>query len=239
MKSPDLSQFKATVAIIAAAGYGSRMQSDTPKQYLKINRQTILDITLSQFLSFEPVELIILVISPQDIYFKHLEHADNEKVIIIEGGDERADSVYNALNFLYDCGLPDEAAIMVHDAVRPCITHDDLDKLSEFHAQSSSPCLLVSPIDDSLQKIHNGLIEESVDRSGLVRALTPQMASFIDLKSSLKNAIQNKINVTDEASALVASGYKVSTVVGRSDNIKITHAEDIALAEFYLKRQNS
>lgn len=240
MKSPDLSQFKGIVAVVAAAGCGSRMSGDTPKQYLKINRQTILDITLSRLVSFAPIELVVLVISPQDNYFKHLEYGENEKVIIIEGGAERANSVHNALRFLYDSGLPDEAPVMVHDAARPCITHQDLKQLSDTYQNTNQACILTSEVNDTLQKVgDSNLIEQTLDRSSLVRAYTPQMASFNQLKTSLKHAIDNKLNVTDEASALLASNYAVASVNGRADNIKITRNDDLALAEFYLSKQES
>lgn len=236
----DLSQYQNTIAIIAAAGIGSRMESATPKQYLKIDRQTILDITLGKFLDHPSIGLVILVISAEDIYFKHLERINDQKLVIIEGGAERVDSVNNALNFLSDSDLPDDVGIMVHDAARPCITSEDLDKLEKVFKSSRNPCVLVSPIVDTLQKIDdNNVIIEKTDRRHIVRALTPQMAKFIDLKSSLAEAILQKKFVTDEASALHDNGFKVSIVMGRSDNIKLTYPEDIELVEFYLQRQNN
>ena len=238
MHSKDLSEFEGTVAIIAAAGTGARMQSDIPKQYLKINRKTILDITLNKFLEFEPVKLVILVISPDDIYYKHLENAENKKVIIIEGGATRSESVHNALCFLFDSGLPDETAVMVHDAARPCITIDDLNKLSEYYQDKQSPCLLAAPVVDTLQEIdENGCIMGVIDRSKLVRAFTPQMASFVNLKAALKSVIDKKLTVTDEVSALSHAGHTVKFIEGRGDNIKVTHVEDLALVEFYLEKQ--
>ena len=239
MHLKDLSSLKGTVAIIAAAGTGSRMQSDIPKQYLKINRQTILDITLNRFLEFKPVELVVLVVSPQDNYFKHLENCEHKKLIIIEGGETRADSVLNAMRFLLDSGLNKDTPVMVHDAARPCITIEDLEKLSNYYQKNQVPCLLVSPVVDTLQSIdNNGCIKGVMDRDKLVRAFTPQMASFVDLKRSLKLAVEKKLTFTDEASALVSAGHLVKFVVGRSDNIKVTHSEDLPLVEFYLKKQN-
>ncbi|WP_444994197.1 2-C-methyl-D-erythritol 4-phosphate cytidylyltransferase [Aliikangiella sp. IMCC44359] len=236
----DLSNFSGTVAIIPAAGSGSRMGTDVPKQYLTINQATILDITLEKFLSYAPVKLIILVISPDDNRYTQLKEIDNKKIVVIDGGEERVHSVYNALRYLYDHGLPDHTAVMVHDAARPCISHHDLDKLNQSFLSNSDACLLTAPITDTIQQLDEKLtVQKAVDRSLLVRALTPQMAQFIELKQALRSAIDSKALITDEASALVASGYQVNAVTGRSDNIKITHPDDLTFAEFYLSRENA
>lgn len=236
----DLSTFQGVVAIIPAAGSGQRMQSSVPKQYLKIKHETILDITLAKILEFEPVNLVILVISPEDHYYHQLQQVENHQVIIVEGGSERAQSVFNALQFLYDSGLPDDIGIMVHDAARPCITKSDLKRLYEYHLTDNSACLLSAPVVDTLQEVSSeGKVHRTADRDHLVRALTPQMASFIQLKFAIKNAMDNRLPITDETSALLHAGYSVKAITGRSDNIKITHPQDIALATFFLEKQKS
>ncbi|MET1254164.1 2-C-methyl-D-erythritol 4-phosphate cytidylyltransferase [Aliikangiella maris] len=234
----DLSKLKGCVAVIPAAGVGKRMQSKLPKQYLKIKDRSILGITLDKFLSFSPVKLIVLVVSSHDTLYKNLREIENEKIIIIDGGDERIHSVYNALCYLYDNGLADKTPVMVHDAVRPCVSHQDLQKLLDAFKSSQQPCLLTAPVVDTLQSVNaDQQIESLVDRSKIVRALTPQMAQFIQLKKSIESVIDNKTLITDEVSALCLNGYQVNAVTGQSDNIKITHPDDLALAEFYLEQQ--
>ncbi len=234
----DFSNLEGVVVIIPAAGVGSRMNADVPKQYLKINRQTILDITLNKFLAYEKVKLVVLVISPEDRYYLHLENVEHENVVIIDGGEQRAQSVYNAIRYLYDSGLPDDSPLMVHDAARPCITDEDLDRLYESFSTSGKACLLAAPVVDTLQKISSdNKVEGLVERQQIVRAFTPQMARFEDLAFSLKAALDNSDFVTDEVSALTQAGHEVNVVFGRSDNIKVTVAEDLALAEFYLSQQ--
>lgn len=231
----ELSSIQGVVVIIPAAGIGRRMASSTPKQYLKIDNKSILEITINQFLSFEPVELVVVVVSANDSIIETIDGIDNKKIILIEGGDERVNSVNNALCFLSDNELADDVAVMVHDAARPCITHGDLNELlSEFNI-SRQPCFLASSITDTVQKIDKSRqVTSTVNRDDLVKALTPQMARNIDLKNALDAAIKEKRLVTDEVSALVEMGLSVHAVKGRSDNIKITSPSDLGLAEYYL-----
>jgi len=234
----DLSTIKGAVAIIPAAGIGERMKASKPKQYLKVGDRTILGITLDKFLSYDSVELVVLVISPSDQYFQDLRYIDHEKIVVIDGCDERVGSVHNALTFLFDNGLPDNTAILVHDAARPCVTHSDIDKVYHSFKQSNKPAFLAVPVVDTLHKIDdNQHVEGPVDRSDLVRALTPQVSAFIDLHNAIKSAIENKLPVTDDISALKLAGHEVEVVFGRNDNIKITEPDDLALAEFYIERQ--
>lgn len=238
--SVDLSTVTGIVAVIPAAGSGTRMESDKPKQYLKVQDKMVLDITLEKFLGFDSVEKIILVTAPDDQEFCHLQNIDNERIVVIDGGMERVDSVANALRFLYDHGLPDETPVMVHDAARPCITREDLEKLCSWYEKHHKACMLANPVTDTLQKVDKANhVEAVVDRNTVVRALTPQMARFVDLKSALKKAADDKFVVTDEVSALTYAGYEVEVVFGREDNIKITRASDLKLAEFYLSTHTS
>jgi len=234
----DLSQFHDLVVIIPAAGFGQRMQSDTPKQYLTIQNQTLLEITVNKFLSYAPTGLIVLALQPGDQYCYQLPCCESEKVIIVDGGAERANSVFNALKFLYDSGLGNDIAVMVHDAARPCITHEDLNRLMEHFSERQQPCLLGSPVVDTLQRIDGAdEVQGVVDRRNIMRAFTPQMARFVDLYQTLSKALEQGNLVTDEVSALTRCGMNVKVIRGREDNIKVTHPADLALAEFYLSQQ--
>ena len=234
----DFSTIKGTVAIIPAAGIGERVGADRPKQYLKIGDRTILGLTLDQFLSFDPIEVVVVVVSPNDQYLQHLRCIENKKIVIIDGGDERVNSVNNALSYLYDNGLADDTPVMIHDAARPCITHEDLKRLTVIYEETGKACFLAAPVNDTLQQVDDEQhVIKTLDRKNIVRAFTPQLARFADLKSAIDKVINEKLPVTDDVSALVAAGHEVKMVIGRADNIKITVADDLALAEFFLQRQ--
>ncbi len=236
----DFSEVNGIVAIIPAAGIGQRMNATLPKQYLKINDKTILEITLEKFLSFAQIELVVIAISPEDTHIDLIPAASHEKVILIDGGNERASSVNNAFQFLADHGLPDNSAVMVHDAARPCITLEDLERLSAHYELQKKACFLAAPVIDTLHQVNKQKqVTGCVNRDLLIRAMTPQMACFSALKSSLESAIIDKKIITDEVSALIAAGHSVDAVVGRSDNIKVTTPDDLDLAGFYLNQQAS
>lgn len=234
----DLSNIDGVVAVIPAAGIGQRMGADTPKQFLKIGNRSVLGLTLDRFLSVNAIQLIIIVAHPNDEQLKELSHIEDEKVIIIDGGVERINSVNNALNYLYDNGLAEKVPVMVHDAARVCITETDINRLIDHFYHSGNACFLAEPVTDSLHKVDdNQQILTTIKREHLVKALTPQMASFIDLKTALDKALENKLIVTDDVAALSSAGYDVDYIIGRHDNIKITYPDDLALAAFYLEKQ--
>jgi 2-C-methyl-D-erythritol 4-phosphate cytidylyltransferase len=234
----DLSTIKGTVAIIPAAGIGERVGANKPKQYLTIGGRTILGLTLDKFLNFDPVELVVIVVSPNDQYLANLRYIENAKIVVIDGGNERVESVNNALSYLFDNGLPDDTAVMIHDAARPCVTHEDMVRLIETFNQNQKACFLALPVADTLQQLDDEQrVLGPLDRRNIVRALTPQMARFADFKHAVESAVINKLPITDDVSALVAAGQDVQMVIGRADNIKITVADDLALAEFYLRQQ--
>jgi 2-C-methyl-D-erythritol 4-phosphate cytidylyltransferase len=234
----DLSKIKGMVAIVPGAGVGSRMQSDIPKQYLKIKDRSILGLTLNKLLSYKPIELVVLVVSPDDNHYQGLKDIDSDNIIIIEGGQERIHSVNNAIRYLYDNGLADDTPVMVHDAARPCLLHKDLEKLTAQYNKSQLPCMLVAPVVDSLQKVNQeNQVESRVSRDALVRVLTPQMAKFIDIKEALKKSLDNAQLFTDEVSALTYAGQTVDVVYASNGNIKITRPEDLPIAEFFLEQE--
>jgi 2-C-methyl-D-erythritol 4-phosphate cytidylyltransferase len=249
----DLSKASAThaIAIIAAAGAGKRLGANIPKQYLKINDSSILDICLKQFVDYPQVKQVILVVSADDEFYPKLNAISHEKVKCVIGGKDRIDSVANALNYLIQQGVSADTPIMVHDGARPCITHRDLDKLWSHYLSTSRACFLAAPVVDTLQKTDGSeLVVSAVDRDNIMRAFTPQMASLAQLEQAFSQqklnqgqykhllGTQHKALMTDEVSVLTAAGYPVDVVIGRSDNIKVTYEDDLALAEFYLNRQD-
>ncbi|OTA17014.1 bifunctional ribulose 5-phosphate reductase/ CDP-ribitol pyrophosphorylase [Xenorhabdus vietnamensis] len=252
------------IALIPAAGIGSRMKSDCPKQYLEIAGKTILEHTVTVLLEHPRIQRIIIALNPADTQFARLPIASDPRITTVIGGEERADSVLAGLDYLV--GLPTDKAIwvLVHDAARPCLHRNDLDSLLQLidhRIESPDVCggLLASPVKDTMKRmvslsaekpllkkpskkesptIHYTLIDHTVDRNGLWHALTPQLFPLQLLRDCLIKALAEQACITDESSALEYCGYRPVLINGRSDNIKVTQPEDLALAEFYLSRKS-
>ncbi len=157
-----------------------------------------------------------------------MELLKSPKIQLVFGGETRADSVLNALQEINT----ENAWALVHDAARPCLKRSDLDKLLQINNPQGG--ILAIPAVDTMKRANGTKIAHTEDRSTLWHALTPQFFPAQALKQALSSAFANKLQVTDEASAMELAGYQPQLVSGRSDNIKITRPEDLALAEFYL-----
>lgn len=222
-------------AVVPAAGVGKRMQADKPKQYLELSGKTVLEHTLTRLLQADVFSAIAVAVSKEDPYWPELEISKNAKVIVAAGGKERADSVLSALQAL-NAKASDNDWVLVHDAARPCITRSDIHQLINFLQEDAVGGILALSSHDTLKKVEGSQIIKTIDRSQIWRALTPQMFRYGLLKTALEVAIGNP-EITDEASALEMQGLAVNIVEGRSDNIKITRPEDLALAQFYMEHQ--
>ncbi|WP_059022022.1 2-C-methyl-D-erythritol 4-phosphate cytidylyltransferase [Vibrio coralliirubri] len=227
-------QLQSVIAVVPAAGVGSRMKADRPKQYLKIHGKTILEHTVEKLLSHPQVAQIVVAISDDDPYYPELALNLNPKVIRVSGGSERADSVLSALNYIAEQQLSDW--VMVHDAARPCVQLSDIDKLISGAMSHDVGAILAAPVRDTMKRGAQGQIEHTVERADLWHALTPQMFRAKPLWKALSEALQQGASITDEASAFEWKGLSPALVAGRSDNFKITQPEDLALAEFYLSQ---
>ena len=236
--------------VIPAAGIGKRMQSDIPKQYLKINDKTILEHTLNCFSQNIDIEGIIVALNSEDVYWDpSIIDVTDKKLYTVDGGEERSDSVLNALEYLSVIEqLPDETWVMVHDAARPCLLTKDIDALLEIRLQDTIGGILATPVRDTMKRAqkaenitanNNGSdseISHSENRENLWHALTPQLFRLGALREALKSCLEKDIEVTDEASALEAQGMHPLLVEGNSNNIKITQAADLELATWFLNK---
>ena len=222
------------VAVVPAAGVGSRMKADRPKQYLTIHAITILEHTVNKLLSHPQVSKVVVAVSESDPYFPELSLSQHPDVVRVKGGNERADSVLSALNYIQESDLGEW--VMVHDAARPCIQQDDIDKLIEVSLSHSVGGILAAPVRDTMKRGVDGQIEHTVERANLWHALTPQMFRTLPLQQALTEALEQGVSITDEASAFEWKGASPALVAGRSDNFKVTQPEDLALAEFYLSQ---
>lgn len=225
--------------VIPAAGFGTRMDADLPKQYLKILGKTILEHTIGKFYEHPLIEGIIVVIAENDRHWSTLEIASDSKIKQVEGGVERCDSVLNGLNEIFSMAEPDDW-VMVHDAARPCVRREDIDKLIESVSDHPVGGILGLPVKDTMKRsnMENSIIS-TVDRNCLWHALTPQMFRISLLHTALGQCRSNGEMVTDEAQAIEISGQHPLIIEGHPDNIKITNHHDLALAEFYLQQQGS
>ena len=228
---------KQFVVIVPAAGVGKRMLASCPKQYLKINNLSILTHTTNRLLSHPKIAKVIIVLSDDDNYFEQTELANKTNVIRVLGGKERVDSVLNGLHAIDVEKYP---WVLVHDAARPCVTHDDIDKLIEQCIENNFGGLLAAQVVDTIKQnsqLGSGTVGSTIDRSNLWHAFTPQMYKTVELKQAIEHAKEQGLDITDESSAIELAGLPSLLILGRRDNIKITRPEDIALATFYLNQQ--
>lgn len=222
--------------ILPAAGSGSRFSKTELKQYQMIQERTVLEHTVAR-LNQLPLAGYVLAIGEQDNVAKMLPFSSQEKAHFCLGGAERVNSVLNALTYLSQIASEDEW-VLVHDAARPCVGLDCLQQLVNTAITNDQAAILAIPVRDTLKRVVTNFdIEETVDRSMLWQAQTPQMAKLGVLKRAIEQALQDGATITDEASALEHIGEQVSVVQGRSDNIKITYPDDLELAKLILQAQ--
>lgn len=223
--------------VIPAAGIGTRMSSETPKQYMKIQNKCILEHTLERFCFYPEIDGVVVALAEGDPYWSSLSISSNEKLMVTSGGEERCHSVLNGLRYLDEFAQGDDW-VLVHDAARPCLRVEDIKKLINTVIEKGGGGLLAVPVRDTMKRADNkNCVTETVDRSGLWHALTPQMFRLADLRTAIENALAEGMLVTDEAQAMELCGVSPLLIEGHSDNIKITLPLDILLAELFLSQQ--
>ncbi|MBJ8417558.1 2-C-methyl-D-erythritol 4-phosphate cytidylyltransferase [Acinetobacter courvalinii] len=223
-------------AVVPAAGSGSRFSKTELKQYQYIQNHTVLEHTVNRLHTLD-LAGCVLAIGEQDHFAATLAFLHKDKLHFCEGGAERVHSVLNALMYLSK--IADENDwVLVHDAARPCVTTDCLTRLVESAQHSNQSSILAIPVRDTLKQVaQQNLIDKTVSRELLWQAQTPQMARLGVLKNAIEQALADHIVITDEASALEYTQQPVQVVQGRSDNIKITYADDLELARLILQSQ--
>ena len=221
-------------AVVPAAGIGSRMQADRPKQYLSLSNKTILEHTLERLLGFSQFQKIVLPIAKHDSFFSQLSISQHNMIQTCEGGSERFESVLNGLKYLLQSGAKESDWVMVHDVARPCITQQDLQVL--FEQRNTQGAILGMQVRDTMKRCdENGRIVKTVEREYLWHALTPQLAPIGLLKTCIETCVKNQNKITDEASALEYCGYQPMMVAGLPSNIKVTRPDDLAVAHTFLQ----
>jgi 2-C-methyl-D-erythritol 4-phosphate cytidylyltransferase/2-C-methyl-D-erythritol 2,4-cyclodiphosphate synthase len=235
-------------AIVPAAGRGERFASSRPqhlpKQYTPLLGSSVLEWSLRALLAEPRIQAILVVLAAEDEYWPQVAaRLNSPKLLTTIGGAQRQDSVMNGLEFLSSRAAADDW-ILVHDAARPCVSRGDIGALADALQQQSASgasqagAVLAAPIVDTVKReSQTGL--ETIDRTGLWRALTPQVFAFAPLRRALQEASRSGAAVTDEAQAMERIGISAALVSGSPFNVKVTRAEDLSVAAAILKMGDS
>lgn len=227
--------------ILPAAGIGKRFGAEQPKQYARLAGTTVIGHTLSRLARISAVRAIVVAVRPDDPFWPGVASAYEGPVPLVrtDGGAERCHSVLNALDAVAAEATDTDWAI-VHDAVRPCVRREDIEKLLGQIADDPVGGLTAVPVRDTMKRSdEQGRVDATVPRDGLWHALTPQVFRFGLLRSVLRERIGAGQLVTDEAQAMEQAGHRPALVPGGADNLKITQADDLLLAEHILAAQAS
>ena len=221
------------IAIIAAAGAGTRMASDRPKQFLLLAGTPVIVHTLRVFEQSDSIhEVVVVLPAEESAGFLSLAAKFNLRKVarVIPGGATRADSVKRGLMSIRSATAE---IVAVHDGVRPFVTVDEIDA-TVAAAKADGAAILVAPVVDTIKHVGGDRVLETLDRTVLRRALTPQCFRYDLLCQAYQQADVNDRSLTDESALVEKLGHAVSVVEGSARNIKITTVEDLAIAEAIL-----
>jgi 2-C-methyl-D-erythritol 4-phosphate cytidylyltransferase len=220
------------LALLPAAGVGARMGATHPKQYLDIRGHPMLWHAIRAFEQHPLIARIHVVLAPEDGWWERYDWSAFAKLTVSRrGGGTRAESVRNGLADLAGAASRDDW-VLVHDAARPCLTRALLDKLVAELGDDPVGGILAVPVADTLKREGpGGHIAETVPRTGLWAAQTPQMFRLGQLHAALEMAGNQ---VTDEASALECLGLKPRLVESDPGNLKVTFPKDLEMASLLL-----
>lgn len=225
--------------VIPAAGYGLRMMSEVPKQYMAVHGESMLLRSIRTLMSNPVVDGVVVVLAPDDSGFNDLPGDIQSQVVIATGGETRSDSVAAGVKALIEhAGL--DAWALVHDAARPLLSSRDLVNLVSLVTQSEAGGgLLATPVSDTLKRAQeNDCVAATIDRAQLWQAQTPQMFKAGPLLSAINQAQQDGVALTDEASAMEHTGMTPLMVAAMDPNFKVTRAADLDLASAWLAQHN-
>ena len=208
------------------------MRAGVPKQYLRFQNKSILEHTLDRLFALPELDGVMLVINAADSHWQTLDYQAPKELHLTKGGAERTHSVLNGLQAL-EVFLKDDALILVHDAVRPLVTVDEMSRVLKAAESGDHGALLAVPVADTLKKQSDNqqVVEQTIAREKLWRAQTPQVFKLKCLLEALEESINRGNLVSDDSAAMEQSGYQPRLVMGSGSNIKITLPEDLAIAE--------
>ena len=221
---PDL------VVLIPAGGLGTRLGRRTPKQFLRLGGVPILTVTAGHFTAHPAVKALV-VAAPA----AHVERtrrlvarlARRRPVIVVPGGATRQESVWRALQH-----APVAEIVVVHDAVRPFIDRRLIDAVVEAAAETGA-AICALPINETVKRAREGLVQATLDRSELWAVQTPQAFCAALLREAHEKALRDGVAATDDAMLIERLGHPVRVVPGLPDNIKITTGADLHRARVW------
>jgi len=222
-------------ALIPAAGTGSRMGLDIPKQYQELVGKPLIHYAVDVLCTHVRLRQVFVVLAPQDGYFKRHDWSAYKGRLepLYCGGATRAASVLNGLVAMADALEPDDW-VLVHDAARPCLSALLIDRLLTEIGDDKVGGLLALPVADTLKRADPAQrVIGTTSRDDLWQAQTPQMFRYRLLVEALRNARPG--SVTDEASAIEQMGLRPRLVMGSSGNLKVTWPEDLLFSKICLK----
>ena len=223
------------VAIVVAAGSGTRLGGNRPKQFLELGGIPIIIHALRQFERCHDINEIVTVLPAEETagFSSQAKEFGLRKLSrVVAGGETRAQSVQRGL-----AAISEAEIVAVHDGVRPFVTPEEIARVVQA-AKTSGAAVLVAPVADTIKEVEGNRIVRTVTRNKLRRALTPQCFRFEILKrayEALDQAEAAGVEVTDESFLVERLGVEIVAVEGSARNIKITREEDLALAEALLK----
>ena len=230
-----MTTFKS-IALIPAAGMGKRMGASINKQYLLLDGMPIVARTISVFEQSPLIDAIYLVIPAEEIPYcqDRIINAYGFRKIaaIVQGGNERQESVMNGLNAMQECVSPDDI-ILIHDGVRPLITENLLRESIQV-ARLYDGAVVAVPVKDTIKTVRDGIVNTTLSRGSLWHAQTPQSFRFKTIFCAHMSAVADGFIGTDDASLVERKGGNVHIIPGDYRNIKITTPEDLILAEAFL-----
>jgi 2-C-methyl-D-erythritol 4-phosphate cytidylyltransferase len=229
-------------AIIPAAGLGTRMGAELPKQFLELDGLPIVIFTLRRLAACAAITDFFISTRADDIVFlqdKVGKAGIGRPARVIHGGDTRQQSVANALAQVD----PTTEIVLVHDAVRPFVTPEQIDRVIA-EARARGAAILGIPAIDTVKEVKRAslpadvaLISATIPRERIVLAQTPQAFSYSLLRDAFRAAQQDDVTASDESALVERFGHEVFVVLGSERNLKITRPSDMDLARFYLDQE--
>lgn len=235
-------------AMIVAAGRGSRFGAATPKQYLALQGQTLLQHSVARLGCSDYIEHCLLVIAADDKIAQTLSFSLPVSYAI--GGQERWQSVHAGVAAIIDAGAKESDLVLIHDAARPAVPSSDIDRVIEAGMSEPYGAILASPVADTLKESYtqstaqslavnnkHSYIKRTIDRSTIWQAQTPQVFRVKQLSQVLSYISKHQLTITDEASAFEYLDQPIRLVVGSRQNIKLTYPDDANLLSAILNSQ--
>lgn len=222
---------KYVAAVIVAAGRGTRMGSEIPKQYMTIAGKTIIESTLYKFEKSNEVDEIVLVVNKDDTeYVKDDIAAGYDKIAkVVAGGPTRTESVFEGIKAVSgDCGI-----VLIHDGVRPFVSYNLIAGCVEG-AYNNEACIPVVDVSDTIKEVsEDGVVKNTLNRDYLKAVQTPQAFDYDLIMDCYTMVLTEDASFTDDASIVEYYGHKVMTIEGLPRNIKITTPFDLRIAEIF------